>query len=66
MTPAPITCETCRYVDRFHPRPDAVARALRLGCRYPGVEGYTQEDTPQCGGVFYRPVVVAVPREEAP
>ena len=47
------TCATCAWVHRFTPRPDEVERGLTMGCKKPGWEGYTRENEPACGGVFY-------------
>lgn len=47
------TCDRCKWVGRFNPRPDEVERGWVLGCRKPGYEGYTKENAPACDGVFF-------------
>lgn len=46
-------CSKCVSVHRFIPREDEIARGLMMGCRKPGWEGYTHDDNPACGGVFF-------------
>ena len=48
-----VSCSTCYWVDNFKPRQDEIDRNLLIGCKKPGWEGYTYDDTPTCGGVFY-------------
>lgn len=49
-----IRCENCIWVDRFKPRPDEIVRGFFMGCKKPGWEGYTYNDAPTCGGVFFK------------
>lgn len=48
-----VLCSTCAWVDKFRPRQDEIDRGLVLGCNKPRWEGYTHDDNPAGGGVFY-------------
>ena len=46
-------CKDCTWVHEFKPRQDEIKHERTLGCRKPGWEGYTKNDEPMCGGVFF-------------
>jgi hypothetical protein len=48
-----VMCEDCAWVNNFTPRQDEIDRGLSLGCKKPGWEGYTENEKPLCGGVFF-------------
>lgn len=47
------SCESCRYLQTFTPRPDELRMGLVIGCKKPGYEGYTSPLKMACDGVFY-------------
>lgn len=46
-------CIDCVWVKTFKPRKDEIERKLLLGCGRSNCEGYTHENNPVCGGVFF-------------
>ena len=50
-----VKCEDCIWVDIFTPRQDEIERGQTMGCTKPDWEGYTRNDKPDCGGVFFSP-----------
>ena len=46
-------CSHCVRVHKFNPRRDEIDRGLTIGCKKPGWEGYSHDDAPACGGVFF-------------
>ncbi len=57
-------CSDCVCVDKFKPRPDEIERGLLMGCKKPGWEGYTHDDNPACGGVFFVPAAPEKDKEK--
>ena len=47
-----MKCENCVWSEKFKPRPD---EKFNMGCKKPGWEGYTKNEDPSCGGVFFVP-----------
>jgi len=50
-----VRCSNCVWVHKFNPRQDEIDRGLTIGCKKPGWEGYSHDDDPACGGVFFTP-----------
>jgi hypothetical protein len=50
-----VRCSDCVWVHKFRPRQDEIDRGLTIGCKKPGWEGYSHDDKPACGGVFFTP-----------
>lgn len=46
----PPLCENCIWSIIFNKRPDEPSN---MGCRKPGWEGYTINESPACGGLFF-------------
>lgn len=45
-----IKCSNCTYGETFVKRLD---EPTNQGCKKPGWEGYTSDETPMCGGDFF-------------
>lgn len=48
-----VKCNDCVWVEKFKPREDEIKRNLLMGCTRKNFEGYTHENNPACGGVFF-------------
>jgi hypothetical protein len=51
ICPCQVKCSNCIWVQHLmNVRPDEPSN---LACRKPGWEGYTKDEKPDCGGVFF-------------